>query len=157
MKYNAPLQEIAEARIHVASKKALFIGIGFKPQILEFSEFSDWRSIKDEDGNNILNVQLDFDERIVVQYVDLIPTGNTEQSYVMGDNWRNPETLVETDDDLEVQLQEFIDGLQRSCPNCGSENIRMDFDSPCTMQCCDDCGSDFLHNGEIVLNLKEIS
>ncbi len=45
---------------------------------------------------------------------------------------------------------------QEKCPVCESENIRADFDFPKTMRCCKQCGSDFLSDGEVVLNARKI-
>ena len=39
------------------------------------------------------------------------------------------------------------------CPNCGSNNTRLDYDYPETMSDCDDCGCDFItETGEIILD-----
>lgn len=47
--------------------------------------------------------------------------------------------------------------VKRPCPSCNkNDNVRKDFDNPKTMRCCDNCGADFLTNGEITLNPKTI-
>lgn len=38
------------------------------------------------------------------------------------------------------------------CPVCGSTNTRPDFDFPDTMGCCESCGADFTHEGDITLD-----
>lgn len=43
-----------------------------------------------------------------------------------------------------------------NCPCCKSSNTRLDYDFPETMRCCDSCGADFMEDGEIILNPKEI-
>jgi len=43
-----------------------------------------------------------------------------------------------------------------NCPVCNSTNTRDDYDSPDSMNCCEDCGADFLNDGEVTLNPKEI-
>ena len=43
------------------------------------------------------------------------------------------------------------------CPHCGSNNTRLDFDSPETMSCCKNCLCDYItDSGEITLNPDEI-
>lgn len=42
------------------------------------------------------------------------------------------------------------------CPCCDSNNTRKDFDFPKTMRCCLKCGADFITDGEIILNPREI-
>ena len=44
----------------------------------------------------------------------------------------------------------------KNCPICKRNNTRDDFDFPETMNCCDDCGADFLNDGEVILHPKEI-
>jgi hypothetical protein len=38
------------------------------------------------------------------------------------------------------------------CPVCKSKNTRDDYDFPDTINCCEVCGTDFLNDGEIILN-----
>ena len=43
--------------------------------------------------------------------------------------------------------------VKRACPCCGrKDKVRKDFDSPKTMRCCDDCGADFIIDGEIIFD-----
>lgn len=37
------------------------------------------------------------------------------------------------------------------CPCCNSENIRQDYDFK-DMLCCEECGADFIKDGEIIFN-----
>jgi len=41
---------------------------------------------------------------------------------------------------------------EETCPNCNRTNTRKDFDFPDTMRCCDDCGADYLNDGELILD-----
>jgi len=42
------------------------------------------------------------------------------------------------------------------CPQCGSYNIRLDYDFPKTMSNCDDCGCDFItKTNEIILDTSK--
>ena len=50
----------------------------------------------------------------------------------------------------------FISNQVKNCPICKRNNTRDDFDFPETMNCCDDCGADFLNDGEVILHPKEI-
>ena len=43
-----------------------------------------------------------------------------------------------------------------NCPCCNSDKIRKDFDFSETTLCCKNCGADFLHDGEIILNPKDL-
>lgn len=45
---------------------------------------------------------------------------------------------------------------EEKCPVCESTHIRKDFDFPNTMRCCKDCGADFMIDGEIILNPREL-
>jgi hypothetical protein len=42
-----------------------------------------------------------------------------------------------------------------NCPCCNSVNTRKDYDFE-NMNCCDDCGADFLNDGEIILDPRTI-
>ena len=43
------------------------------------------------------------------------------------------------------------------CPNCGSNNTRLDYDYPETMSDCDNCGCDFItETGEIILDPNKL-
>ncbi len=45
--------------------------------------------------------------------------------------------------------------IKRACPCCNKkDNVRKDFDFPKTVRCCDNCGADFMTNGEIIFNPK---
>ena len=44
----------------------------------------------------------------------------------------------------------------KKCPCCEGKNIRKDFDFPKTMLCCNDCGADFMKDGEIILDPRKV-
>lgn len=44
----------------------------------------------------------------------------------------------------------------KECPCCKSTNIRKDYDHPKTMRCCNNCGADFIKNGEVTFDPREI-
>lgn len=43
-----------------------------------------------------------------------------------------------------------------NCPICDSTDTRDDLDSPDTMNCCNKCGADFLNDGEVTLDPRNI-
>ena len=43
------------------------------------------------------------------------------------------------------------------CPICKTnENVRLDYDNPQTMVCCDKCGIDMCNDGEIILDPRKL-
>ena len=63
-----------------------------------------------------------------------------------GDDW-SPIPEVTTKDKYGMLLQ---------CPVCESKNTRNDFDFPDTMRDCDDCGSEWNIDNDIVLNGRDV-
>ena len=47
-------------------------GVGFPIQVLHFESFEDWCPIKDVDGNDLVNCQLDFQDDFEFQWVNLL-------------------------------------------------------------------------------------
>lgn len=47
-------------------------------------------------------------------------------------------------------------GMKLQCPVCKSMNTRKDFDFPDTMRDCDDCGSEWNIDNDIVLNGRDV-
>jgi hypothetical protein len=45
---------------------------------------------------------------------------------------------------------------EEKCPVCKSDKTRRDLDNPKTMRCCEQCGSDYTTELEILLNAREI-
>jgi hypothetical protein len=45
---------------------------------------------------------------------------------------------------------------EEKCPVCLSERTRRDLDNPQTMRCCNNCGSDYTTDKEILLNAREL-
>lgn len=80
---------ITGIEIDVTGQSAVVCGNGFPMQDIHFDSFGDWRTIRDEDGKALVDIQIDFDEDFQIQYVNLLWDIENEDTCEHGHNWHS--------------------------------------------------------------------
>jgi hypothetical protein len=75
--------------VYVFPKEKLYIvfGKGMPVQVIKYDEFGEWNCVKDNDGNVVFDVQIDYDDYWQFQFVDLIHDENGDLK--QGLNWNS--------------------------------------------------------------------
>ena len=101
-------------------KKYIVSGRGIPTQIIPFEQFSDWDSIKDFDGNAVLDCQIDYDDSVKMantdkyyqfQTVDLV---EVDGEITMGNDYRGLDEieLIVTPMSLSFAILEHSDKIK---------------------------------------------
>jgi len=87
--------------LNVEEKQYVVIGKGLPIQVKKFTDFSDWDSVNDTNGEPVFDVQMDEDEDMgktiyIFQYVNL-EWDIKEKLYRTGLDYENPDELIVTE------------------------------------------------------------
>lgn len=103
-----------------------------------------------------------FSNKDKEKFVDLVypkMQDLTDNQKDMVRNYRGlPTQRISEDADIHFGDVMMLFGKEsdEKCPVCQSDKTRRDLDNPKTMRCCEQCGSDYTTELEILLNAREI-
>jgi hypothetical protein len=108
---------VKDIEVDVESMTYAVKGEGFPTQVIPYDEIDEWNSIKDEEGNPIVDIQIGYDDDkncYSFQYVNLVRVlfcENGVPDYNQGDKWEcvlNEDISVVNSDTSHINSEDYI-------------------------------------------------